>query len=598
MNSLTAVLAWDYLRRHYRVLGYYFAISTFFVVALHLTQGFFGIEQSTEYLGFRKSLQYNMSVPVLAWLIMIGMMVTQQQITQLYLKPISSFAMVSFFYWWGALLVAGQVAVIVCLVNLLFSADWPIAQSVLFSMLYWGLTHSWGVANPNTIAYLVVFFISLIASFYWYMALHGVVTFGHNIVGTYFRLAALPSAANVSVTAAAIALGFCLSVWRVSRDRSGQTSLFTGVRRDSSTDNKVNPVSETKPRSWAFLQEPLRRILSPREAYQRFDFRYRTRTIPAYVAFVFVSLLLFLAVVRISMGEIGGWRTDAFYATCVAACAQPMAACYILTLKLSNRSPMMASHSALTRSSLVKLQDSQERFFFNLPISDREIAAATLRSSLIAVGISFLVVTVPIICFWGLGLFHQESIKIPYLPEYSLPDVAPYRSARISSLIREYLADYSSPVTALALALVSAALAVFLVNARVVVPVIQFKRYLLIPAGLIFVLLLASRQSLTTSLAAASLSWLLMVVVAIYFVSIRFVYRSRLSEAANPFGWTLAFISQMPTFALAAISLSSSFNLISMHDTLLLTIAFNLAFVSVTITVIAAPLGVRRMRTT
>jgi hypothetical protein len=259
---------------------------------------------------------------------------------------------------------------------------------------------------------------------------------------------------------------------------------------------------------------------------------------------------------------------------------------------------MIASHSALTRSSLVKLQDSQERFFFNLPISDREIAAATLRSSLIAVGISFLVVTVPIICFWGLGLFHQESIKIPYLPEYSLPDVAPYRSARISSLIREYLADYSSPVTALALALVSAALAVFLVNARVVVPVIQFKRYLLIPAGLIFVLLLASRQSLTTSLAAASLSWLLMVVVAIYFVSIRFVYRSRLSEAANPFGWTLAFISQMPTFALAAISLSSSFNLISMHDTLLLTIAFNLAFVSVTITVIAAPLGVRRMRTT
>jgi hypothetical protein len=596
MNSLTAVLAWDYLRRNNRMLGFFFLISTFFVVGTQLLQR--SITPLPESLGSFKMMVYNTTVPYVVYFIMFGMMLTQQQITQLYLKPISSFAMVGFFYLWGALLLAGQVSVIVGLGNLFFSADWSIAQTVLFSMLFWGLTHPLGIINPKTGVDVVLYFLPQIALTYWCVVWNGLAAFGIEIKGSNLRFAAIPSAASLSVTAAAFALGFCLSVWRVSRDRSGQTWLASRVRGNPSSKNKVMPTSETKPRSWAFLQESLRPLRSPLEAYQKFDFRYRTIAIPAYVAIVLVSLSLMIAFFLIIKDDIGRWPKGAFYATCGAACAQPIAAWFILAFKLANRSPMIASHSALTRSSLVKLQDSQERFFFNLPISDREIAAATLRSSLIAVGISFLVVTVPIICFWGLGLFHQESIKIPYLPEYSLPDVAPYRSARISSLIREYLADYSSPVTALALALVSAALAVFLVNARVVVPVIQFKRYLLIPAGLIFVLLLASRQSLTTSLAAASLSWLLMVVVAIYFVSIRFVYRSRLSEAANPFGWTLAFISQMPTFALAAISLSSSFNLISMHDTLLLTIAFNLAFVSVTITVIAAPLGVRRMRTT
>ena len=621
MSSLTAVLAWDYLRRNNRMLGFFFLISTFFVVGTQLLQR--SITPLPESLGSFKMMVYNTTVPYVVYFIMFGMMLTQQQITQLYLKPISSFAMVGFFYLWGALLLAGQVSVIVGLGNLFFSADWSIAQTVLFSMLFWGLTHPLGIINPKTGVDVVLYFLPQIALTYWCVVWNGLAAFGIEIEGSNLRFAAIPSAASLSVTAAAFALGFCLSVWRVSRDRSGQTWLASRVRGNPSSKNKVMPTSETKPRSWAFLQESLRPLRSPLEAYQKFDFRYRTIAIPAYVAIVLVSLSLMIAFFLIIKDDIGRWPKGAFYATCGAACAQPIAAWFILAFKLANRSPMIASHSALTRSSLVKLQDSQERFFFNLPISDRDIAAATLRSSLIAVGISLLVVTVPIICFWGLGVYRQEQIRIPFMPDdytppdfalerfahipiangdyfadYSPPDAALNRFGQIVIAIRNYFADYSPPVTALALAFVAAGMSVFLLNARVVAAVIRFKRYLLIPAGLIFVILLGLRQSLTLSLAAASLSWLLMVVIAILFVSMRFLYHTRLTASTDSFAWIMISFTQIPAFALAAISLLNGFNFISMHDMSLLSIAFNLGLFAVTITVFAAPFGVRQLRTT
>jgi hypothetical protein len=145
---------------------------------------------------------------------------------------------------------------------------------------------------------------------------------------------------------------------------------------------------------------------------------------------------------------------------------------------------------------------------------------------------------------------------------------------------------------------VAAGMSVFLLNARVVAAVIRFKRYLLIPAGLIFVILLGLRQSLTLSLAAASLSWLLMVVIAILFVSMRFLYHTRLTASTDSFAWIMISFTQIPAFALAAISLLNGFNFISMHDMSLLSIAFNLGLFAVTITVFAAPFGVRQLRTT
>ncbi|MFN9916542.1 MAG: hypothetical protein ACK53L_28385, partial [Pirellulaceae bacterium] len=76
-------------------------------------------------------------ISLLCLVVIIGgcVILSQGSMSSLYLKPLSTTAIVNYFYWGGALLVVCQVVLMLWIWRIFFVSDLPIIGSVLFAVV-------------------------------------------------------------------------------------------------------------------------------------------------------------------------------------------------------------------------------------------------------------------------------------------------------------------------------------------------------------------------------------------------------------------------------------------------------------------------------
>ena len=380
MNSITAVLAWDYMRRNRRLL---------LLFAFLANIPFFLIVQPVQGINF--SDFSNLATPmaaVVTWCttltIVFGVMITQRQLVGLYFKPITSLAIAAHYFWFGAIAVTSLMAAVVGFWKWLVVPDFPIAWPLLFGLVSWGVSHPWFCIGVKSMRSIVIALVLIVVLCSWTISrlwLVGVFGEGRrNVIG----FEAVPSAMDVAVGAVAIALGFVLSVWRVTRDRGGRHSM--------SLLSRLGDVWERwQTARWSIPSRPL---ASPADAYEAFVFRSRAIDVPATIVTVLVmswiAALFGGAITRtvsytLEIAIMGCW---------VAAQIQVLVALNVANLthhlyfSKQGRSQVFGSD----RRSSGSLGPYSTRFFETLPIATGDIAGATLRASLAAVSLSTIAI--------------------------------------------------------------------------------------------------------------------------------------------------------------------------------------------------------------
>jgi hypothetical protein len=186
----------------------------------------------------------------------------------------------------------------------------------------------------------------------------------------------VPLAMDVVVGGVAIALGFVLSVWRVTRDRSGRHSMSLLSRLGDAWERWQTA-------RWSIPSRPL---ASPADAYETFVFRSRAIAVPATIVTVLAMAWIAALFVGAISRNLGNLLEVALLGCWVAAFFQILtaAAVAILSQLYSSRWLTPPAHSVATYST---------RFFETLPISNRDLAGAALRASITAMTLSMVLIT-------------------------------------------------------------------------------------------------------------------------------------------------------------------------------------------------------------
>lgn len=371
MNSITAVLAWDYLRRSRRLLLLFaFLANIPFILIVLPMQGI----NFSDY-----SYVATPIVTIVTWCttltVVYGVMITQRQLVRLYFKPITSLAIAAHCFWFGAIAVTSLMAAVVGFWKWLVVPDFPIAWPLLFGLVSWGVSQPWFCTGVKSMRSIVIALVLMVVLCSWYTSRLELVGYLGEGMKNVVWSDVVPSAMDVVVGAVAIASGFVLSVWRVTRDRSGRHSL--------SLLSRLGDVWERwQTARWSIPSRPLE---SPADAYETFVFRSRAIAVPATIVTVLAMAwiaALFVGAISRNLGNLlevallGCWVAASFQILTAAAVA-------ILSQLYSSRWLTPPAHSVATYST---------RFFETLPISNRDLAGAAVRASISAMTLSMVAI--------------------------------------------------------------------------------------------------------------------------------------------------------------------------------------------------------------
>lgn len=387
MHPITKNLFWEYLARNrWSLLACPILASIPTCLLLSMLRG---IELSAiprELLGFHIVSTLSIAIVIIA-----GVILTQGSPSRLYLKPLSSIAITNFFFWGGALLVAGQVALLMILLRWVFSLDWPIAGPVLFCIVFWAAIQPFVRTNEPALWWYAMAPAIVIPLFFWLMMRHGL----RFPEGGVFSASAHPwttiSGTDLLIASATLLTCYVLTNWRITQHRCGRTVppllAWTHEVRNGSNNQRL-------PNAPSFR--------SVTHAFQWFDFRSRTS---AFAMIVLAQLVIFWGIaLACSLGNKKlGWDL-AFSGTTVALISQWLAAIFTaLSSKLAHPSQPTVSQNKDLEILKTHQQDGATSYLYSLPIAPPEMARAMLRSSALAAGIATAAIALSLMLLGGLS---------------------------------------------------------------------------------------------------------------------------------------------------------------------------------------------------
>ena len=396
MNSITAALTWEYFARNrWGLLLFPFLANLMPMIVLGALSSYQVSLASPAFIGIYPGFVLTAIV-----ILCFGTGITQGSIARLYLKPTSTMAIVSFYFWFGALLVGSQVLLSVVLWNILFHTEWPLAGPTIFAIVSWCAFQPILRVSPKSIFGVAANSIVLIGLFYWFVTRHGDI---NNTVKTMWT-----SISGLDLLTAGLVIGcsYAATIWRVTNDRSGR----------SFSRNLV---------SWRFTWEAWfpqqHRFINPfanvAQALRWLDFQTRTFMMPLLVCTL--QAIFWLAALAVAAyyqdTELGistlliGANFTLFIEWIVAFVSGiVMVECY----EWHSGRKMRGNDQVAMHPSDYRLS----HYLLSLPISPSQMARGMLSSSAIAVGISFaaILATMLLLYAWSfvsgfnLGVMQQE----------------------------------------------------------------------------------------------------------------------------------------------------------------------------------------------
>lgn len=404
MHTITAAMTWEYFARNrWTLLLFPFVANLMPIFVLAALSGYnvsFGsIEFIGIYLGF---VMYATAI------LGIGVIMTQGSIARFYLKPLSTTAMVNFFFWSGALLVTAEIASSIAIWNVLFKANWPIAGPVLFTLVLWGAFQPLIRVPVKSIVGIVLAGSLIALVWFWFLTRHTAPQsfrqqFWHTISGLDLLFASV-----------IMAMGYGLTHWRVQWDRSGR-QIFT----------LTDPIQEQLERwlcQYATLTRP---FATPLRAHRWFDFQTRTFMLPA-VCFLFLGTIWLIA------GGIATYYQDhrigieiVFAGSSITAFAQLIIAFVIGMVMIQGY--QWNSGRKMRGQDQVSMKPSEYRighYLHSLPISNAYMARAILQSAAWSVGITTMMQSLSLILFGAWICLTNFNVQTLIKPEVELWQLA------------------------------------------------------------------------------------------------------------------------------------------------------------------------------
>jgi hypothetical protein len=306
-----------------------------------------------------------------------GVLLTQGSPSRLYRKPISSTAITNFYFWGGALLVAGQVGVLMALLRSMFMPEWPIASPVLFSVVLWAAFQPFVRTSEQAIWWYALAPGVVILMFLWLMRSHGISMEEGGIYGPKANYWSKITGIDLLIATGTVLTGYALTNYRIRNHRCGR------------------PVPSLL--SWKEVQT----FRSMVHAHQWFDFRSRTSL---FAMLVLAQLAIFwvIALICALRNPKVGWDI-AFSGTILALIDQWLAQILIaVTSSLGHSAkPVHARDKDLGTSK--PRTDGISSYLQTLPISPPEMARAMLRSSALSVAIATTAIALSLALLGGLS---------------------------------------------------------------------------------------------------------------------------------------------------------------------------------------------------
>jgi hypothetical protein len=377
MNSLTAVLAWDYLRR------YYLLLLACFLVALCSIVPYSSSVAGPYYDQFPRlrAITYSSILIKPILIILLGMIFTHTQIGHLYLKPISTFALVTHCYSMGAVLFATQIAVVVGLWKWYYNLDdWPIVQPVLYALICWGVIYPSIPSMSNTRGSIKALRTLHFAVGIWLCGSEVMVPPKAEAAESPFSLGLTPTVADVSLTAAVLVLGFCSMLYCANHDRS-----------NCYIADLMKAANETP--FWSQMEAiRLRSLTNSREAYQDFNWRYQT--VPAFLYLFIIGLIITLSPWVFDVPNDAGSNAIDNFPTGFWFILPPLITlavflCFFLWIPIPESLTSIIWTPETNNALLQYRQYGFDSYFKNLPIADQDIVDGKLRSSFVPIAYAF-----------------------------------------------------------------------------------------------------------------------------------------------------------------------------------------------------------------
>ena len=325
-----------------------------------------------------------------------GVLVTQGSHRRLYLLPISTLKIASFYYWTGALLVAVQVAAMLWLWNALlpfeWPIEWPIAGPVLFAVVCWGALQPVVRGVSHSLWWVVAALAIVSGLSYWFLLRHGIQPKPGGMMSSDIHYWSMISLADVAIATTILSISYALTILRVHLDRSGRRQLSLLERIELALECVQTRCTVGS-----------RQFRSSIESVEWFNFRAANIVIPV-LSIVMVAFVWFFAIIGSSIAR------DA-----ALLCAIPIEGTNLVGNLLVFLSLLWAAISRMEQSlSPYKAPDHDRKkingtpfgisqFLYTLPISSTDMARASLRSSAFAWGIGFGVLLLSFVIAGALG---------------------------------------------------------------------------------------------------------------------------------------------------------------------------------------------------
>ncbi len=389
MRSVTAALTWEYLARNRWVLLLTPLIAS--AIALITMLPFSSIDVSSA--PPREMISIHL-VNVLCLVVIIGGLVMQSQgsMSSLYLKPLSTTAIVNYFYWGGAFLVACQVALMLWVWRIFFVSDWPIIGSVLFAVVFWGVFQPVFRGSLNSLSWIMVapaVFVTLVC---WLMAKHGMTFQRGGAISPQIHYWTSISGTDSLIAMTTLCISYVWTWWRVHYDRSGR-------RRRSLTDRVAEFFEYVDARSVSRV----RLFESPVHAQTWYDFVHRTATMPWPVLCLIPWFWLIGIIAGALTQELSLGLTFAFLGAYAAAGIQTISAFFASFSHYLGQTVILEPSSGGHTITKNPLPLGMSPYLFSLPMSDRQRAHAILRSSAGACGSASAVILLSLTVVFGLS---------------------------------------------------------------------------------------------------------------------------------------------------------------------------------------------------
>lgn len=382
MYSIIKAFSWEYVARN-RGLLLFFLFLPATVPAIVLASFQFDTEA---YRSLEFAFIFAFIIPSIIAIASYGVIVTQGSPSRCFRLPLSNSTITNLFFWGGALLVGGQVALLIAILNNCFDTGLPVVSSTLFAIVCWGVyqpVFRERELSPLTIVKVLVVVPPLLFWFVWRNRLLSFVEAGTESVGDYWFDFTLVDAV---ITIATIAASYGVTLWRIRQDRCGRKwSILTGWNYMPLNGYLSDLIFNTKS------------LKSKVHANVWFDFRSRAGLIPSLIILLLLSLWLVGSVIGCSLGDATFTANFAFGGSMVACYLQVMIATLVAAkdLKLS------------TTSKTMKLHDFGIGLFpFRFPVKTADVARSIISSSAISISLSTAAIA---ISFLFVGLLREIS---------------------------------------------------------------------------------------------------------------------------------------------------------------------------------------------